>query len=251
MRSVKVKCLRELREILLLEILRKRNVIRVGTPGDYYPFSYFKNGVPEGIDVDILRDFSRYAGVPLEFVRTTWRQILKDLDLGSFEVAAGGVAISKERRRKALFSATYFRTGKAPLALAANAHLYSTLNDIDRHGVRVIVNPGGTNEQFARKNLQNATLLVHTDNITVFEMILSGEADVMITDAVEAVVQESRDLRLKAVNPRKPFTCSHFAYMLGRKEHDLKKLMDQWLVDYGKQGGIKKTLFKWTGREIL
>jgi len=223
MQESKKRYLNELREDLLWRMINKRKVIKIGTPGDYYPFSCRRDDEPEGIDIDILRKFAAYTGVKLKFVPTTWNRVLDDLLRGSFDIAAGGVAISKQRRKRALFSATYFRTGKAPLSLAKNAHLYSTFDEIDRPGVRVIVNPGGTNEHFARKRLQKATLIVHRDNITVFEKILSGEADVMITDAVEAVVQEDKNPLLKAVNPMKPFTCSHFAFMLGEKEQYLKK----------------------------
>jgi cyclohexadienyl dehydratase len=251
MQESKKRYLNELREDLLWRMINKRKVIKIGTPGDYYPFSCRRDDEPEGIDIDILRKFAAYTGVKLKFVPTTWNRVLDDLLRGSFDIAAGGVAISKQRRKRALFSATYFRTGKAPLTLAKNAHLYSTFDEIDRPGVRVIVNPGGTNEHFARKRLQKATLIVHRDNITVFEKILSGEADVMITDAVEAVVQEDKNPLLKAVNPMKPFTCSHFAFMLGEKEQYLKEVLDAWLVDHGRQGGIKKTIFRWTGRSIL
>jgi len=223
MQESKKRYLNELREDLLWRMINKRKVIKIGTPGDYYPFSCRRDDEPEGIDIDILRKFAAYTGVKLKFVPTTWNRVLDDLLRGSFDIAAGGVAISKQRRKRALFSATYFRTGKAPLSLAKNAHLYSTFDEIDRPGVRVIVNPGGTNEHFARKRLQKATLIVHRDNITVFDKILSGEADVMITDAVEAVVQEDKNPLLKAVNPMKPFTCSHFAFMLGEKEQYLKK----------------------------
>ncbi len=52
------------------------------------------------------------------------------------------------------------------------------------------MNPGGTNERFAREKFPAATLIVHTDNRTVFDEIRAGRADVMVTDAVEGQLQQ-------------------------------------------------------------
>src|SRR5262249_52982520 len=60
-----------------------------------------------------------------------------------------------------------------------------TLAEIDRPNIRVIVNPGGTNEAFAHERLSHAQLIVHPDNRTVFDEIAAGRADVMVTDDVE------------------------------------------------------------------
>ena len=50
-------------------------------------------------------------------------------------------------------------------------------------GVKVIVNPGGTNERFARANYKQLKLIEYPDNVTIFQQIVDRKADVMITDA--------------------------------------------------------------------
>lgn len=237
-----------LRETTDLEKIRNTGILRVGTPGDYLPFSYDNGKCLEGLDIDTARKFARYMGVDIQFVRSRWSDLMDDLLDGKFHMAVGGIAISKERRKKALFSATYFRTGKAPIASRERARLFGSLEEIDRPGVRVIVNPGGTNEAFARKKLKRATVNVHSDNMTVFDMIIKGEADLMITDAIEAMVWEKRCPLLKAINPHRPFTCARFAFMMGPEESDLKEIIDRWLIAHSASGGIRKDLSKWTGR---
>ena len=49
----------------------------------------------------------------------------------------------------------------------------------------VIENPGGTNEAFARRHLTQADLTIHKDNISVFDELKDGRADVMVTDDLE------------------------------------------------------------------
>lgn len=241
--------IRENREkISVLEEIRDCKVLRVGTPADYLPFSYDNGECLEGIDIDTAENFARFLGVGIQFIPTSWRDLMDDLLSEKFHIAVGGIAISKERRKKALFSATYFRTGKAPIASRERARLFDSLEDIDRPGVRVIVNPGGTNEAFARKKLSRATITVHKDNMTVFDMIIRGEADIMITDAIEAMVWEKRCPLLKAINPHRPFTCARFAFMLGPGEYGFKKVIDRWLIEHSARGGIKKALSRWTDR---
>src|SRR6185369_2387106 len=69
---------------------------------------------------------------------------------------------------------------------------FDTLTELDRPQGRVVVNPGGTNEQFAREQLKHATLIVHQDNRTIFEELLARRADVMVTDDVEVDLQTRR-----------------------------------------------------------
>ena len=81
-----------------------------------------------------------------------------------------------------------------------------------------IVNPGGTNEKFARANLKKARILVHPDNVTIFQQIVDGKADLMMTDAIEARLQSRLHPELCAVHPQQPFDFAEKAYLLPRDE---------------------------------
>jgi cyclohexadienyl dehydratase len=85
----------------------------------------------------------------------------------------------------AAFSSPVAHGGKTALGRCADRARFARDADIDQPGVRVIENSGGTNEQFARRHLSRATLVVHPDNIGVFSELLASRADVMYTDDVE------------------------------------------------------------------
>lgn len=231
----------------LMNRARERGVFRVGTPGDYLPFSYWDSAeaFPRGMDVDIIRGFCAEQKVECEFVRTSWKALLEDLDGDRFDLAIGGIAITKQRRLKALFSNSYFRTGKAPLVLRENASMYDSLRGIDQPHVRVIVNPGGTNEQFVRKKIRKARIMLHKDNITIFENLVRGSADVMITDAIEARICEKLYPELKAVNPHRPFTSAKLAFLFGIRERSFKKLMDRWILESSYSGFLGQVFYRW------
>ena len=101
----------------------------------------------------------------------------------------GGITITLDRQKTGLFSNPVFSSGKTPITHCGDEPKYETMAAIDQPGVHVIVNPGGTNERFDRAHLQKATIVQWSDNATIFDALVEGKADLMITDAVETRVQ--------------------------------------------------------------
>src|SRR5258708_31492228 len=142
---------------------------------------------------------------------------MADFTAGKFDAAMGGVSVSLERQKKGLFSIAYLVDGRARIARCADGDKYATLAGIDQAATRVIVNPGGTNEKYARDNLKLAPITVYADNVMIFDQIAAGKADVMITDASETMLQQKLHKSvLCAVHPDKPFNFSEKAYCLAR-----------------------------------
>ncbi len=228
-----------------LDEILARGVLRVGTTGDYKPFSYRAgNGEFIGLDVALAGDLAKSLGVRLELVPTTWGALMVDLGEDRFDLAMGGVSVSLERQKKAWFSMPYLRDGKTPIARCEDAAKYQTLADIDRPEVRLVVNPGGTNERFARAHAPHATLTVFADNVAIFDRIAGGQADVMITDAIEARLQQRLHPRLCAIHPESPFDFSEKAVLLPR-DVALKAYVDQWLHQAIESGAFARADEQW------
>ena len=228
-----------------LDEILARGVLRVGTTGDYKPFSYrVAGGDFIGLDVALAADLAKSLGVKLQLVPTTWGALMADLGDDRFDLAMGGVSISLERQKKAWFSIPYLRDGKTPIARCEDARKYQTLADIDRPEVRLIVNPGGTNERFARAQAPHATLAVFADNVAIFDRIAAGEADVMITDAIEARLQQRLHPKLCAIHPEAPFDFSEKAVLLPR-DVALKAYVDQWLHQAIESGSFARADEQW------
>lgn len=228
-----------------LDEVLARGVVRVGTTGDYKPFSYrTEGGEFVGLDVELAGDLARALGARLELVPTTWPTLMKDHAADRYDLALSGVSVNLERQKQALFSAPYLKDGKTPITRCENKERYQTLEQIDRPGVRLIVNPGGTNERFARNHIKQATITVYSDNVTIFDRIVAGEADLMITDAIETRLQQQLRPTLCAVHPEKPFDYSEKAALLAR---DLlfKAYVDQWLHQALASGILERKLARW------
>ena len=215
----------------LLDEIIARGMLRVGSTGDYKPFTFLNPATKEfeGIDIDMAASLAKALGVKLEIVKSAWPNLMADFTSGKFDAAMGGVSVSLERQKKGLFSIAYLVDGKAPIARCADGDKYATLAGIDQATTRVIVNPGGTNEKYARDNLKQAPIAVYADNLTIFDQIAGGKADVMITDASETMLQQKLHKgELCALHPDQPFNFSEKAYWLAR-DFAFKAFVDQWL----------------------
>jgi len=226
----------------VLDALKARGALRVGTTGDYKPFSFRDaDGQYRGADIEMAEDLARSLGVAVVFVPTTWAHLLDDFAAEKFDIAVGGITITPDRAEKGLFSRPLMADGKRPIARCAEQDRFTTLASIDRPQTRVIVNPGGTNEAFAHAHFPHAQLTVHRDNASVFAEIAEGRADVMVTDGIEADHQAALLKTLCAVKVSEPFTRFEKAYLL-QHDFDLKSRVDAWLSEAQGSGRWQKIL---------
>ncbi len=161
-------------------------------------------------------------------MHTSWPTLMADFAAGKFDVLAGGVSVTLDRQRAGFFSVPTDVDGKAAIARCADAARYDGIDAIDRPDVRVVVNPGGTNERFDRAHLHAAQILVFPDNRTIFREVAEGRADVMITDGVETRLQQKLNPGLCAIHPDKPFDRSEKAWLLPR-DIAFKLFVDQYI----------------------
>jgi cyclohexadienyl dehydratase len=230
-----------------LDEIVSRGTLRVGMTGDYRPFTFLNKTTStfEGFDVDMAESLGKALGVKVEFVQTSWPTMMKDFEANKFDVVTGGVSITLDRQKKGLFSAPIMHEGKTPIARCADVAKYATIADIDKPTVRVVVNPGGTNERFARANLKNAKIEVYKDNVTIFDQIAKGDADLMITDASETMFQQKLHSGvLCAIHPDHPFDFSEKGIWIQR-DAALKDFVDQWLHIMQETGGYKAIFAKY------
>jgi chorismate mutase-like protein len=175
--------------------------LRVGTPGDYAPYALKDGptGVLRGVDIELAREVAVDLGLGLEWVATSWKDLSADAGAARFDIAVGGVSISASRAAQFGFSRSLHRDFKSPVVRCGEEKRFDSLRELNLPATRLVVNPGGTNERFARRRLTQARLQVHADNVTVFDAIRDGAADVMVTDLVEARVLQARHDGLCAV----------------------------------------------------
>ncbi|WP_337266715.1 transporter substrate-binding domain-containing protein [Oryzifoliimicrobium ureilyticus] len=227
----------------VLDTIKKSGVLRIGTTGDYKPFTYKgPDGEFTGADIAVVKELAAHIGVKPVFVTTTWKTMLDDLRANRFDIAVGGITINPERAKVGDFSVSTGSDGKRPIARCNDSEKYTTLEAINQPSVRLIVNPGGTNEKFAHENLGKASLEIFPDNRKIFDQIAADKADVMVTDGVEVDLQSK--LHPGVLCPAKvssPFTHFEKAYLMP-KNAAFKEYVDAFVADELRNGDMQKQL---------
>ncbi|RDI77577.1 hypothetical protein Vi05172_g12403 [Venturia inaequalis] len=254
----------------LLDTILSRGYLKVGTTGDYKPFSYSITNTTRfpssnttnstltpssfntsyiGADIDAAQALSNALNLPhpVKFVPTIWANLTKDVNAGKFDIAMGGITITLERAKTVFFSTATQRTGKVACIRCSDASKFTSLDSLDREGVVVVVNPGGTNEKFDRANLSRATIKVVDDNNAVFRAVLDGEGDAMITDSIEVELQmklHPNKLCMVSGSDGLPFDFSQLGYLLPR-DNPWKNFVDIFVGIQSGSGNWNTTLTRW------
>ena len=223
-----------------LSEIRSRGVLRVGATGDYRPMSFRdpETGEYWGLDAELAEDLAAALGVELEYVPTTWPTLMDDTLAGKFDLAICGITVTEARKEQALMSDGYLGNGKTVLCRAEDADKYTSLEAINRPEVTVMENPGGLNEKFARENLPDATLVIHEVNEEIPGLVASGEADVMITEILEAGWYVGQDSRLAAPLIYEPFTNGQLGVLMPKGSEALLDYVNTFLANEKASGRI-------------
>ena len=229
-----------------LDKIMESKVIRVGTPGDYRPFAIKTDTGFSGHDIDLIETMAKELGVKVEYVQTSWPNLMKDLQSNQFDVAVGGITRNVNRIRMVEMLPGYAPFGKVALVRSADKAKFTTADSLNQASVRVIKNPGGTNEAYVLANLKAAQVATHDKNAEIPALIADGKGDVMITETYEALHYAKADPRLHAAFINAPLTpVNTLGFMLPTDDADYVRVMDfVWgLVD--SRGAVKQAADKW------
>ena len=209
--------------------IKAKGALRIGTTGDYVPFSVEQDGALSGSDIELAALLAERLGVKPIFVRTEWGTLLEDLRADRFDIGFSGISISPKRKAVASFSAPYFWVGEAILTRCRNASQYPNLASLDRPEVRVLVYPGGTGEHFAHAHLHRAQITPFPDKGGAFDEIRAGRVDAMFTDEVDAKVRVRRYPDLCYTLADSPMRDPKAILMPGAP--DLVAAVDDWVLE--------------------
>ena len=164
----------------LLDTIRERGYLIVGTEGTWSPYTYHdENDELVGFDVEVARIIAAYIGVEVRYTETVWSSIFAALDAGQIDLIVNEVSYTEERSAKYDFSDPYTYAQRAILVRADNNDI-NGLADIS--GKTAANDATSTIGQFAQDN--GAILDPVGEMAQSINEVLNGRADLTLNNTV-------------------------------------------------------------------
>jgi cyclohexadienyl dehydratase len=215
--------------------------LRVGTSGDYPPFSLRVEGQYEGLDIQVARRFALDTGRKLEFVEFRWPALELDLAAGRFDVAMAGVTMRPWRARVGTFTRPVAEAGAVVIVRPDVATTTAQLNAPER---RIGVNAGGYLERVARRLFPRAQVRPIPNNLWLPGLLNEGQIDAIVSDQLEAPEFRSR---VTAALVLGPLTHDRKAYLA--RDPGLAAELDAWLRTREADGSLAAQRARFLGTQ--
>ncbi|WP_374376064.1 transporter substrate-binding domain-containing protein [Dongia sp.] len=232
----------------LLDEILARGTLRVGTTGDYPPFSELDQSTNtySGYEIDVVTQLAADLGVTLEFVPTTWDTLSAGIQAGKYDLAASGITLTLDRMKTVGFSIPYLDSPLLPIVRSEDGGKYAAWRDLDKEGIRIAVMSGTSAEGSARKVFTKAEIVTIVAPALDYQELLAGKVDAAITDTVfiKKVLGQYAD-KIVAVDPDHVIEGQPNSMMTVRDDPTWLNWLNTW-VEMKQQTGYFDTLFaKW------
>ena len=207
---------------------------------DYFTITYRnpRTNVLTGIDIDMARALAESLGVKLTFVDSSFSLLIANLKNDSCDIAMHGVGLRDSRKKYMEFSQPYLASGIYAVGTKGNERIQQW-KDIDKHGNVAVVQKGTYMEPVIKAAFNQADVTT-VDSFKAREQeVLSGRADVFMTDYPYGKRMASLTDWAILLVPDKPLAKTYYAYAVPKGEMDWLKEVDTFLADMKASGQLK------------
>jgi len=210
--------------------------LRVGTSGDYAPFSVREphlSHVPRGFSIGVAEAYAKHTGREIRWIDFIWPNLAPDLAADRFDLALSGVTVRPDRSILGRFSLPLTISGAVALVPAESA--LKTRSDLSRMGVGIAVNAGGHLERTARKLFPEARVVPIATNAGVLGALDRDGISAVITDTLEAPHWQARRPGLRPIGP---LTQDRKAAWFPVSREQEARRFDLWMLAAEKEGTL-------------
>jgi len=226
----------------LSNVMQSQN-LRVCMWPDYFSISarHPKTGQLEGIDIELAHALADDLGVELTFVETHFGRFMDDLENDACDIGMFAIAITGSRAERIDYSEPYLASQMYAVTTRTHPAMHAW-SDIDQPGAVVSVQKGTYMESQMRTSLKHAQLLVVTDPREREQAVMSGMADVFITDypysrKVLRFYDWARLIEPPPSMTERPF---RYAYAVAKGQPEWLERVNRFVTDIKHDGRLRK-----------
>jgi len=222
--------------------------LTVGMSGGYFPFTFVRQDVLQGFEVDVMNAVGEEAGLDIAFETMSFSGLIGALSAGRIDTVANQITITPEREATFAFTQPYVFDGAQVVTREGNDSIASVE---DLRGKIVAVNLGSNFEQLLNELPFADEVQVKTYESNIAQDTALGRVDAFVMDRVSSaqLIQES-PLPLQLAG--QPFSEIRNAlpFRDDAEGRALRDKVDAALATLRDNGTLTEISVKWFGSDI-
>ena len=235
----------------VLDRIQARGAVKVCIWPDYYGITWRNPRTLQltGIDIELSAELARDLKVKLEYVESSFPQLIEDLTGDRCDIAMHAVAVLPARAEKLKFSQAYLQSDI--YGVTTRSHRIKTWDDIDQPGMQVAVQAGTFMEPVMAAALKQAKLVVVKPPLTREQELEAGRVDVFMTDyPYSRRLLDNADWA-RLVSPTKAFHQLPYAYAMKPGDDAWLQRVDEFVAAIKRDGRLEAAAKRHGLAEIL
>ena len=176
---------------------QEQQTLRVGMSGGYFPFTFVRQDILQGFEVDVMNAVGEETGLKIEFVTMSFSGLIGALSSDRIDTIANQITITPEREATFAFSQPYVIDGAQVVVKAGNETTITGVEDL--RGKSVGVNLGSNFEQLLRDLPYADEIDIRTYESNIEQDTALGRIDAFVMDRVssaQVIAQSPLELAL-------------------------------------------------------
>ncbi|MCT8977779.1 transporter substrate-binding domain-containing protein [Clostridium sp. CX1] len=225
---------------------KKDKVIRVGTSGEYLPWTFKEGGELKGFEIDVWNEIGKRTGYKVEFKVSKFSGLFGMLDAGQIDTIAHQISTTPQRKEKYDFTETYAYSGYS-FAVKKDSS-YNKVEDLK--GKKIGVSLGGNGEKSIKDMNQQKGLnldIITYDTVAVEKDAEIGRVDASFLGTVKAKSAiEKGNMNLRLIDSQFVYEINQYPFKKDENK-EVIEAVNKAIKAMHEDGTLSKLSQKWFG----
>ena len=223
--------------------------LRVASNTTFPPFEFVNTKTQEitGFEMDLIRAMGKQAGYEVKITNMAFDGIIPAVLSGSVDVGASGFSVTEERKKRVLYSDTFYTSGLSLVTTKAKAGAVKSMKDLEGKTIGVQI---GTTSHNAAKKVKGAKIVTfNTAGEAILDLSIGG-SDAVINDrpVTAYIMTQQPKLGAQLVHQPETYSADDFAFVFRKDQSALKDEVNAALAKLKSNGEYDKIYNKWFGK---
>lgn len=226
-----------------------KRVIKVGTSGGYFPFTFFENDKLQGFEIDVWNAIAKQLDANVEFKTSKFSGLFGMLETSKIDTISNQITMTEKRLSKYNFALPYVYDG-AQIIVHADTNDINSLEDLK--GKKIGVGLGTNYAQIIKEFDTNDEIEVISYEGNGFQQdVKLKRIDAYIEDRTSAVESiKKASLPLKLVGSPIKVLVNGFPFLKNEQNQTLIADVNGALTALRENGTLKEISMKWFNTDI-